>query len=34
LIFELLVHDRKQLASVIRAVRTMPEVLKVIRTLA
>ena len=33
-IFELLVHDRKQLASVIRAVRTMPEVLKVIRTLA
>ena len=34
LIFELLVHDRKQLASVIRAVRSMPEVLKVIRTLA
>ena len=34
LIFELLVHDRKQLASVIRSVRTMPEVLKVIRTLA
>ncbi len=34
LIFELLVHDRKQLASVIRAVRAMPEVLKVTRTLA
>jgi guanosine-3',5'-bis(diphosphate) 3'-pyrophosphohydrolase len=34
LIFELLVHDRRQLAAVIRAVRTMPEVLKVIRTLA
>ena len=34
LIFELLVHDRKQLATVIRAVRSMPEVLKVIRTLA
>ncbi len=34
LIFELLVHDRKQLATVIRAVRGMPEVLKVIRTLA
>ena len=34
LIFELLVHDRRQLASVIRGVRTMPEVLKVIRTLA
>jgi RelA/SpoT family (p)ppGpp synthetase len=34
LIFELLVHDRKQLASVMRAVRTMPEVLKVTRTLA
>ena len=34
LIFELLVHDRKQLAAVIRSVRTMPEVLKVIRTLA
>jgi len=34
LIFELLVHDRKHLATVIRAVRTMPEVLKVIRTLA
>jgi RelA/SpoT family (p)ppGpp synthetase len=34
LIFELMVHDRKQLAAVIRAVRTMPEVLKVTRTLA
>ncbi len=34
LIFELHVHDRKQLASVIRAVRAMPEVLKVSRTLA
>jgi guanosine-3',5'-bis(diphosphate) 3'-pyrophosphohydrolase len=34
LIFELLVHDRKQLASVMRAVRGMPEVLKVSRTLA
>ena len=34
LIFELLVHDRKQLASVIRAVRGMPEVLKVARSLA
>jgi guanosine-3',5'-bis(diphosphate) 3'-pyrophosphohydrolase len=34
LIFELLVHDRKQLASVIRSVRGMPEVLKVARTLA
>jgi (p)ppGpp synthase/HD superfamily hydrolase len=34
LIFELLVHDRKQLAAVIRSVRSMPEVLKVIRTLA
>jgi RelA/SpoT family (p)ppGpp synthetase len=34
LIFEMLVHDRKQLASVIRAVRAMPEVLKVSRTLA
>ncbi len=34
LIFELLVHDRKQLASVIRAVRAMPEVLKVARSLA
>jgi guanosine-3',5'-bis(diphosphate) 3'-pyrophosphohydrolase len=34
LIFELAVHDRRQLAAVIRAVRTMPEVLKVTRTLA
>ena len=34
LIFELLVHDRRQLASVIRAVRGMPEVLKVARSLA
>jgi RelA/SpoT family (p)ppGpp synthetase len=34
LIFELLVLDRKQLASVIRAVRGMPEVLKVARSLA
>ena len=34
LIFELLVHDRKQLASVMRAVRGMPEVLKVARTIA
>jgi RelA/SpoT family (p)ppGpp synthetase len=34
LIFELLVHDRKQLASVIRAVRGMPDVLKVARTLS
>jgi (p)ppGpp synthase/HD superfamily hydrolase len=34
LIFELLVQDRKQLARVIRSVRGMPEVLKVIRTLA
>ena len=34
LIFELLVHDRKHLARVIRSVRGMPEVLKVIRTLA
>jgi (p)ppGpp synthase/HD superfamily hydrolase len=34
LIFELLVHDRKQLARVIRSVRGMPEVLKVTRTLA
>jgi (p)ppGpp synthase/HD superfamily hydrolase len=34
LIFELMVHDRKQLASVIRAVRGMPEVLKVARSLA
>jgi len=34
LIFEMMVKDRKQLASVIRAVRSMPEVLKVARTLA
>jgi GTP diphosphokinase / guanosine-3',5'-bis(diphosphate) 3'-diphosphatase len=34
LIFEMLVHDRKQLARVIRAVRAMPEALKVARTLA
>jgi len=34
LIFELLVHDRKHLARVIRAIRGMPEVLRVIRTLA
>ncbi|MGL6222916.1 MAG: bifunctional GTP diphosphokinase/guanosine-3',5'-bis pyrophosphate 3'-pyrophosphohydrolase [Steroidobacteraceae bacterium] len=34
LIFEMMVHDRKQLASVIRAVRGMPEVLKVARSLA
>ena len=34
LIFELAVHDRRQLAAVIRAVRAMPEVLKVTRTLA
>jgi len=34
LIFELLVHDRRQLARVIRAVRGMAEVLKVSRTLA
>ncbi|MGB7903225.1 MAG: bifunctional (p)ppGpp synthetase/guanosine-3',5'-bis(diphosphate) 3'-pyrophosphohydrolase [Steroidobacteraceae bacterium] len=34
LIFELMVHDRKQLASVIRAVRGMPDVLKVARSLA
>ncbi|MGB5102499.1 MAG: bifunctional GTP diphosphokinase/guanosine-3',5'-bis pyrophosphate 3'-pyrophosphohydrolase [Steroidobacteraceae bacterium] len=34
LIFELLVQDRRQLARVIRSVRGMPEVLKVIRTLA
>ena len=34
LIFELMVHDRKQLASVIRAVRGMSEVLKVARSLA
>jgi (p)ppGpp synthase/HD superfamily hydrolase len=34
LIFELLVSDRKHLARIIRAVRGMPQVLKVIRTLA
>ncbi|MGI9245395.1 MAG: RelA/SpoT family protein [Steroidobacteraceae bacterium] len=34
LIFELLVHDRRQLARVIRAVRSMPDVLKVARSLA
>jgi RelA/SpoT family (p)ppGpp synthetase len=34
LIFELLVQDRRHLARVIRSVRGMPEVLKVIRTLA
>jgi GTP diphosphokinase / guanosine-3',5'-bis(diphosphate) 3'-diphosphatase len=34
LIFELLVRDRKQLASVIRAARSVPEVLKVARALA
>jgi guanosine-3',5'-bis(diphosphate) 3'-pyrophosphohydrolase len=34
LIFELAVHDRRQLAAVIRAVRAMPEVMKVTRTLA
>jgi len=34
LIFELLVHDRRQLARVIRAVRGMAEVLKVSRSLA
>ena len=34
LIFELLVQDRRHLARVIRAVRAMPEVLKVTRTLA
>jgi GTP diphosphokinase / guanosine-3',5'-bis(diphosphate) 3'-diphosphatase len=34
LIFELLVQDRKQLASVMRAARGMPEVLKVSRTIA
>jgi len=34
LIFELLVQDRRNLARVIRAVRGMPEVLKVTRTLA
>jgi guanosine-3',5'-bis(diphosphate) 3'-pyrophosphohydrolase len=34
LTFELLVHDRRHLARVIRAMRAMPEVLKVTRTLA
>jgi guanosine-3',5'-bis(diphosphate) 3'-pyrophosphohydrolase len=34
LIFELMVQDRRHLARVIRAVRGMPEVLKVTRTLA
>ena len=34
LIFELLVQDRRHLARIIRAVRGMPEVLKVTRTLA
>jgi RelA/SpoT family (p)ppGpp synthetase len=34
LIFELLVHDRKHLARVIRAIRGMPGVLRVLRTLA
>jgi RelA/SpoT family (p)ppGpp synthetase len=34
LVFELLVRDRRQLATVMRAVRAMPEVLKVTRTLA
>jgi RelA/SpoT family (p)ppGpp synthetase len=34
LVFELLVRDRRQLASVMKAVRAMPEVLKVNRTLA
>jgi GTP diphosphokinase / guanosine-3',5'-bis(diphosphate) 3'-diphosphatase len=34
LIFELLVHDRRHLARVIRSVRGMPEVLRVTRTLA
>jgi (p)ppGpp synthase/HD superfamily hydrolase len=33
LTFELLVNDRRQLARVIRAIRGMPEVLKVTRTL-
>jgi len=33
LTFELLVHDRRHLARVIRAIRGMPEVLKVTRTL-
>jgi RelA/SpoT family (p)ppGpp synthetase len=34
LTFELLVHDRRHLARVIRAVRSMPEVMKLARTLA
>jgi RelA/SpoT family (p)ppGpp synthetase len=34
LTFELLVHDRRHLARVIRAVRSMPEVMKLTRTLA
>jgi guanosine-3',5'-bis(diphosphate) 3'-pyrophosphohydrolase len=34
LVFEVLVRDRRQLASVMKAVRAMPEVLKVNRTLA
>ena len=34
LTFELLVHDRRHLARVIRAIRGMPEVLRVLRTLA
>ncbi len=34
LIFELLVHHRRHLARVIRAIRGMPEVLRVLRTLA
>jgi (p)ppGpp synthase/HD superfamily hydrolase len=33
LTFELLVQDRRHLARVIRAIRGMPEVLKVTRTL-
>ena len=34
LIFELKVHDRKQLARIIRTIRRMPDVLRVTRTLA
>jgi (p)ppGpp synthase/HD superfamily hydrolase len=34
LIFELLVHDRRHLARIIRAIRAMPEVLTVTRSLA
>jgi (p)ppGpp synthase/HD superfamily hydrolase len=34
LTFELLVQDRRHLARVIRAVRSMPEVMKLTRTLA